>query len=76
LLERRATATQQPAALADLALLEDQLGRPEAGPRWKQVAVKSPNHPAAHLHTAMGYAKQNRWKEAVLVRRRRSRRVA
>jgi tetratricopeptide (TPR) repeat protein len=64
LLERRATAAQQPAALADLALLEDQLGRPEGGPRWKQVAVKSPNHPAAHLHVAMDYAKQNRWKEA------------
>src|ERR1019366_7020842 len=40
LLERRATATQQPAALADLALLEDQLGRPEAGPRWKQVVAQ------------------------------------
>ena len=64
LLVRRATATQQPIALADLALLEDQLGRPEAGPRWKQVAVKSPNHPAAHLRLAMGYTKENRWKEA------------
>jgi tetratricopeptide (TPR) repeat protein len=64
LLERRATASQQPAALADLALQEDQLGRPEAEPHWKQVTVKSPNHPAAHFRLAMAYAKENRWKEA------------
>ena len=64
LLERRAMATRQPIPLADLALLEDQLGRPEAEAHWKQVTVKSPNHPAAHLRLAMDDAKQNRWKEA------------
>jgi len=50
--------------LADLALLEDELGKPEAETHWKQVVAKSPNHPAAHLRLAMAYAKQNRWKEA------------
>jgi len=64
LLERRATASPQPAALADLALLEDQLGRPEAEPHWKQITVKSPNHPAAHFRLAMAYVEENRWKEA------------
>jgi tetratricopeptide (TPR) repeat protein len=49
---------------ADLALLEDQLGRPEAEAHWKQVVIKSPNHPAAHLRLAMIYAKKGRWKEA------------
>lgn len=49
---------------ADLALLEDQLGKPEAEAHWKQVAVKSPNHPAAHLRLAMIDAKKGRWKEA------------
>ena len=49
---------------ADLALLEDQLGRPEAEAHWKQVVVKAPNHPAAHLRLAMTYAKKGRWKEA------------
>jgi len=44
--------------------LEDQLGKPEAEAHWKQVVVKSPNHPAAHLRLGMAYAKQNRWKEA------------
>ena len=58
LLKRRANG------LADLALLEDQLGKPEAEARWKQVIVKSPNHPAAHLRLGMTFAKQNRWKEA------------
>jgi tetratricopeptide (TPR) repeat protein len=64
LLKRRATASGQPAALADLALLEDQMGRPEAEPHWQQVTVKSPNHPAAHFRLAMAYTKENRWKEA------------
>ncbi len=49
---------------ADLALLEDQLGRPEAEAHWKQVVVKSPNQPAAHLRLAMIDAKKGRWKEA------------
>jgi tetratricopeptide (TPR) repeat protein len=49
---------------ADLALLEDQLGKPEAEAHWKQVAIKFPNHPAAHLRLAMSYAKKGRWKEA------------
>jgi tetratricopeptide (TPR) repeat protein len=49
---------------ADLALLEDQLGKPEAEAHWKQVVVKAPNHPAAHLRLAMSYAKKGRWKEA------------
>jgi tetratricopeptide (TPR) repeat protein len=65
LLARRATATPgPPEALADLALLEDQLGRPGATPHWKQVTVKSPEHPAAHFRLAMAYVKENRWKEA------------
>jgi Tfp pilus assembly protein PilF len=50
--------------MADRALLEDQLGKPEAEAHWKQVVVKSPNHPAAHLRLAMIEAKQGRWKEA------------
>lgn len=50
--------------MADLALLEDELGKPEAEAHWKQVVVRSPNHPAAHLRLAMTYAKQGRWKEA------------
>ena len=49
---------------ADLALLEDQLGKPEAEAHWKEVVVKSPNNPAAHLRLAMTYAKKGRWKEA------------
>jgi len=49
---------------ADLALLEDQLGKPEAEAHWKQVVVKAPNHPSAHLRLAMTYAKKGRWKEA------------
>ena len=49
---------------ADLALLEDQLGKPEAEAHWKQVVLKSPNHPAAHLRLAMTYARKGRWKEA------------
>src|ERR1019366_7960914 len=49
---------------ADLALLEDQLGRLEAEAHWKQVVLKSPNHSAAHLRLAMAYAKKGRWKEA------------
>jgi tetratricopeptide (TPR) repeat protein len=49
---------------ADLALLEDQLGKPAAEAHWKQVAGRSPNHPAAHLRLAMIYAKKGRWKEA------------
>ena len=49
---------------ADLAFLEDQLGKPEAEAHWKQVVIKTPNHPAAHLRLAMTYAKTGRWKEA------------
>ena len=49
---------------ADLAFLEDQLGKTEAEAHWKQVVIKSPNHPAAHLRLAMTYAKKGRWKEA------------
>jgi tetratricopeptide (TPR) repeat protein len=55
---------RRPNGLADLALLEEQLGKPEAETHWKQVTVKSPNHPAAHFRLAMAYVKQNRWKEA------------
>jgi tetratricopeptide (TPR) repeat protein len=55
---------RRPNGLADLALLEDELGKPEAETHWKQVTIRSPNHPAAHLRLAMAYAKQNRWKEA------------
>lgn len=50
--------------MADLALLEDELGKPQAESHWKQVVVKSPNHPAAHLRLAMTYARNGRWKEA------------
>ena len=48
----------------DLAFLEDQLGRPEAESLWKQVVLKTPNHPAAHLRLAMIYANRGGWKEA------------
>ncbi|MGA2136636.1 MAG: protein kinase [Bryobacteraceae bacterium] len=50
--------------LADLAFIDDQLGRPTAADEWKQVAAQSPNHPAAHLRLAQLAAKQGQWKEA------------
>ena len=52
------------AVLADLAFIDDQLGRPTAVEEWKQVAVRSPNHPAAHLRLAQSEAKQGQWKQA------------
>jgi tetratricopeptide (TPR) repeat protein len=52
------------AVLADLAFIDDQLGRPGAAEEWKQVAVRSPNHPAAHLRLAQWSAKQGQWKQA------------
>lgn len=63
LLQRRAAA-REPAALADLALLEDQLGTPSAEAHWREVLVKAPNHATAHLRLAMAGARANRWKEA------------
>jgi len=50
--------------LADLAFIDDQLGRPTAVEEWKQVAARSPNHPAAHLRVAQWFAKQGQWKQA------------
>jgi tetratricopeptide (TPR) repeat protein len=50
--------------LADLALIDDQLGRPTAADEWKQVAAQLPNHPAAHLRLAQAEAKQGQWKQA------------
>jgi tetratricopeptide (TPR) repeat protein len=50
--------------LADLAFIDDQLGRPAAAEEWKQVAARSPNHPAAHLRLAQCAAKQGQWKQA------------
>src|ERR1039458_6783686 len=52
------------AVLADLAFIDDQLGRPGAAEEWKQVAVRSPNHPAAHLRLAQWSAQQGQWKQA------------
>jgi tetratricopeptide (TPR) repeat protein len=60
LARRRSEAT----VLADLAFIDDQLGRPTAAEEWKQVAARSPNHPAAHLRLAQSAAKQRQWKEA------------
>ena len=51
-------------ALADLAFIDDQLGRPTAADEWKRVAAQSPNHPAAHLRLAQSAAKQGQWKQA------------
>jgi tetratricopeptide (TPR) repeat protein len=50
--------------LADLAFIDDQLGRPTAADEWKQVAAQFPNHPAAHLRLAQAEAKQGQWKQA------------
>jgi tetratricopeptide (TPR) repeat protein len=50
--------------LADLACIDDQLGRPTAVEEWKQVAAQFSNHPAAHLRVAQWYAKQGQWKQA------------
>jgi tetratricopeptide (TPR) repeat protein len=50
--------------LADLAFIDDLLGRPAAAEEWKQVAARSPNHPAAHLRLAQSSAKQGQWKQA------------
>jgi tetratricopeptide (TPR) repeat protein len=50
--------------LADLAFIDDQLGRPSAAEEWKQVAARSPNHPVAHLRLAQSAAKQGQWKQA------------
>ena len=50
--------------LADLAFIDDLLGRPAAAEEWKQVAARSPNHPAAHLRLAQCSAKQGQWKQA------------
>ncbi|MGO4883217.1 MAG: protein kinase domain-containing protein [Bryobacteraceae bacterium] len=50
--------------LADLAFIDDQLGRPTAADEWKQVAAQSPSHPAAHLRLAQAAAKQGQWKQA------------
>ncbi len=50
--------------LADLAFIDDQLGRATAGDEWKQVAAEFPNHPAAHLRLAQAEAKQGQWKQA------------
>jgi tetratricopeptide (TPR) repeat protein len=52
------------AVLADLAFIDDRLGRPAAAEEWKQVAARSPNHPAAHLRLAQSAAKQGEWKQA------------
>jgi tetratricopeptide (TPR) repeat protein len=49
--------------LADLAFIDDQLGRPAAA-EWKQVAAQSPNHPAAHLRLAQAAVKLGQWKQA------------
>jgi len=54
----------QRVVLADLAFIDDQLGRPSAAEEWKQVAARSPNHPAAHLRLAQSAAKQGQWKQA------------
>jgi tetratricopeptide (TPR) repeat protein len=50
--------------LADLAFIDDQLGRPTAAEEWKRVAAQFPNHPAAHLRVAQWLAKQGQWKQA------------
>ena len=50
--------------LADLAFIDDQLGRPAAAEEWKQIAARSPNQPAAHLRLAQWCAKQGQWKQA------------
>jgi tetratricopeptide (TPR) repeat protein len=50
--------------LADLAFIDDQLGRPTAVEEWKQVAAQSPNHPAAHLRLAQWSAEHGQWKQA------------
>ena len=50
--------------LADLAFVDDQLGRPTAVDEWRQVAAQSPNHPAAHLRLAQAAAKEGQWKQA------------
>jgi tetratricopeptide (TPR) repeat protein len=52
------------AVLADLAFIDDQLGRPAAAEEWKQIAARSPNQPAAHLRLAQSAAKQGQWKQA------------
>jgi tetratricopeptide (TPR) repeat protein len=52
------------AVLADLAFIDDQLGRPAAADEWKLVAARSPNQPAAHLRLAQSAAKQGQWKQA------------
>jgi tetratricopeptide (TPR) repeat protein len=50
--------------LADLAFIDDRLGRPGAAPEWKRVADQFPNHPVAHLRLAQSAAKQGQWKQA------------
>jgi tetratricopeptide (TPR) repeat protein len=52
------------AMLADLAFIDDQLGRPSAAEEWQQVAARSPNHPVAHLRLAQSEARQGQWKQA------------
>jgi tetratricopeptide (TPR) repeat protein len=64
ILARRAALANDATVLADLAFIDDQLGRQSAAEEWKQVAARSPNHPAAHLRLALWSAKQGRWKEA------------
>jgi tetratricopeptide (TPR) repeat protein len=51
-------------ALADLAFIDDRLGRPTAAEEWKRVAAQFPNHPAARLRVAQWFAKQGQWKQA------------
>jgi tetratricopeptide (TPR) repeat protein len=50
--------------LADLAFIDDRLGRPTAAEEWKRVAAQFPNHPAAHLRVAQWLARQGQWKQA------------
>lgn len=64
ILARRAAASAEVTALADLAFIDDELSRPAAAEEWKRVAVESPNHPAAHLRLAQWSAKQGQWKQA------------
>jgi tetratricopeptide (TPR) repeat protein len=64
ILARRAAPANDATVLADLAFIDDQLGRQSAAEEWKQVAARSPNYPSAHLRLAQWSAKQGRWKEA------------
>jgi len=62
--EQARTILARRGVLADVAFIDDRLGRPGAAEEWKQVAAQSPNHPAAHLRLAQSAAKQGQWKQA------------